>query len=123
MKYLSLLVSRSKYTALLFFLSVALVHAEGGDGTLINPLAGDMTLMQFVTFLVRDVLVGIIAPIVLTLALLYTGFMFISAQGNPSKLQDAQRNFVYVIVGGILLLGAYVILAVITNTVDQLTVN
>lgn len=89
---------------------------------IINPLAGDMSLMEFVTFLVRDVLVGIIAPIVLTLALLYTGFLFIAAQGNKDKLETAKRNFLYVIVGGILLLGAYVILEVITNTVDQITV-
>jgi hypothetical protein len=99
------------------------LYAQEGEGQILNPLAGEMSLMELVTFLVRDVLVGIIAPIVLTLALLYTGFMFITAQGNSSKLEEARRNFIYVIAGGILLLGAYVILEVITNTVEQLTVN
>ena len=109
--------------AMLATIAPGVLYAQNcGDGQLCNPLAGDMSLMQFVTFLVKDVLVGIIAPIVLTLALLYSGFMFISAQGNDAQLAKAKNNFLMVIVGGILLLGAYVILEVITNTVDQLTV-
>ena len=110
--------------ALLSSLLPYLVNAQSaqeGGGKLINPLSGDMSFMEFITFLVKDVLVGLIAPIVLTLALLYTGFMFIMAQGKEQELARAKNMFFFVIIGGILLLGAYVILEVLVNTVDELT--
>ena len=80
-----------------------------------------MGLWELVEYIVRDILVEIIAPIVITLALLWSGFMFIAAQGNNDKLIEARRNFLYVVAGSILLIGAYLILEVILNTVEDIT--
>ena len=92
-----------------------------GDGKLCNPLKNEMGLWELVEYIVRDILVEIIAPIVITLALLWSGFMFIAAQGNNDKLIEARRNFLYVVAGSILLIGAYLILEVILNTVEDIT--
>ena len=78
-------------------------------------------ISELVVYLIKDILVGLIAPIVITLALLYSGFLFITAQGSETKLAQAKTNFLYVLIGGIVLLGAYVILELVTNTVQEIT--
>ena len=93
---------------------------ETTNGKLVNPLKSGMGIGDLVVYLVKDILVGLVAPIVITLALLWSGFLFVTAQGNEGKLETAKRNFLYVIVGGVLLLGAYVILDVVTNTVGEI---
>ena len=58
-------------------------------------------------------------PIVV-LFLVVAGFKFIAAQGNSSKLEEAKRNFLYVIIGALFILGAQLISTLISNTVTQL---
>ena len=55
---------------------------------------------------------------VIALAIIYTGYLFIAAQGNPEKLQKAKESFVYVFIGSMILLGAYVIAESIVNTIN-----
>ena len=57
---------------------------------------------------------------VIALFLVISGFKFVSAQGNPGKLSEAKENFVYVIIGALLILGAWVIATLINGTVSQL---
>ena len=66
---------------------------------------------------------GIIFPIggiLAVLAFIYSGFLYVSAQGNTTKIQDAHRALLYTAIGTAVLLGARVISLVISNTVDQL---
>ena len=58
---------------------------------------------------------------ILTLFIVYSGFLFISAQGNSSELETAKKNFAYVVIGAVLILGAWVIATLIGGTVAQLT--
>jgi len=90
-------------------------------GKLCNPLKNGMGISELVVYLVKDILVGLIAPIVITLALLYSGFLFVMAQGKETELARARKNFLWVIIGGVVLLGAYVILELVTNTVTEIT--
>lgn len=96
------------------------VGAQCEDGQLCNPLGTDSIWELFET-LINDILVGIIAPIVVTLGLLWSGFNFITAQGNESKLAKARTQFLYVLVGSVILLGAAVILELVVGTVNELT--
>ncbi|QQG37740.1 MAG: hypothetical protein HYS26_03900 [Candidatus Kaiserbacteria bacterium] len=66
------------------------------------------------------VLVMIAIPII-TLFVVIAGFKFITAQGNPGELETAKRNFVYVILGALLIMGAWVLATLIAGTVRQLT--
>ena len=97
-----------------------MTYAECDPGKLCNPLKGDMGLWDLVEFLIRDVLVEIIAPIAITLALLWSGFQFITAQGKEAELAKARNNFFMVIIGAVILLGAYVILEIVTSTVNDI---
>ena len=90
----------------------------GEEGGITNPL-------KFCT--VQDFIVGalhamvIVALPILTFFIVYAGFQFIMAQGNQSKLSDAKNNFMYVILGAILILGAWLIASLIGGTISQLT--
>lgn len=64
---------------------------------------------------------AMIALPIITLFLVVSGFYFITAQGNQQKLEIAKKNFVYVIIGAILILGAWILATLIAGTVSQLT--
>jgi hypothetical protein len=63
-----------------------------------------------------------IGTIILTLALIYTGFKFVAARGNEEKISQAKTALFWTIIGGFILLGATAIQQVITQTVNSLTV-
>lgn len=65
-------------------------------------------------------LIGI--PIV-TLAIIYCGFLFVTAQGNSEKLKKAKQALLYTIIGAALLLGSLVITKAIQGTVDEIKTN
>ena len=75
---------------------------------------------KLIEYLISDILVKIIAPIVVTLMLLWSGFLFITAQGKEGKLAEARNNFFNVVLGAIILLGAYVIYAIVRGTINQI---
>lgn len=98
------------------FFAIAQV-ASAQTQTLQNPLSvGGVS--DFVA-LVLKVMVMIALPII-TLFIVYSGFLFVSAQGNQEKLGDAKRNLLYVLIGSILILGAWVIATLIGGTVSQI---
>lgn len=85
--------------------------------TLQNPLEF-RTITEFIQGAFSAV-VMIALPLV-TLALVYSGFLFIKAQGNQEALTKAKQNFLYVVIGSILVLGMWAIATLIGGTIDQL---
>lgn len=90
---------------------------DGGTSALTNPLNAS-TLQE----LIQEILVYLqyIGGIFLTLMLIYTGFMFVSARGNQEKLTRARTALLWTVIGGIILLGASAIAAAIANTAQSL---
>jgi len=89
-------------------------------GELCSPLnSAFSSVPNFIAGFLR-VMVMVALPII-SLFIVYSGFLFVSARGNTGKLETARNNFVYVIVGAILILGAWVIATMIGGTVQQLT--
>ena len=82
-----------------------------------NPLAFD-SISEFLNALL-DVIIMFMIPII-TLAVVYSGFMFITAQGNPEKLSTAKKVILYTLIGATIILGAKVIATVVEGTVEQL---
>jgi len=83
-----------------------------------NPLGDGSSLPAFI-----ESLLGIIVragiPLVV-LALVYAGFRFVIAQGNPEKLNDAKKTLLYVVIGSLILLGAWTIATILNNTLNAI---
>lgn len=103
-----------------FFLNAGSAFAQ--NQTLQNPLNPQFsTIPNFISGALK-VLVMVSLPII-TLFIVISGFMFIKARGNPGELDVAKKNFYYVILGALLILGAWIIATLIGGTVTQLTGN
>lgn len=51
---------------------------------------------------------------------MYAGYLFVIAQGNPSKIEEARSALLWAVVGGVIVLGANVIYGVINGTIRAL---
>ncbi len=85
---------------------------------LVNPLGSTKTLPELIDGILRIVLtIGI--PVI-ALAIIYSGFKFVMAQGNATELENARRNLLYVLIGAGVLLGAYVIAEAVVGTINAI---
>lgn len=98
------------------FPTVALAATTCGSG-LCNPL-GYESLTTFLANILK--IVSQIGFPVIVLFIVYIGFLFISAQGNPEKLSKARSYFFWAVVGALIVLGASALSLAIQATVDQL---
>ncbi|MDO8562154.1 MAG: hypothetical protein Q7S05_05055 [bacterium] len=102
----------------IFFAGVAVAHAAPSTG-LENPLNSSFsTIPDFIAGVLK-VVVMIALPII-TIFFVIAGFQFILARGRPGKLDEARKNFVYVVIGALLIMGAWVLATMIAGTVTQL---
>jgi len=107
---------------MLFMLVIPLVFVNANaedceNGKLCNPLQTD-TITDFLKNLLEGVIrIGI--PII-ALAIIYSGFLFVFARGNPSKIEEAKNAILYTLLGSALLLGSWALAQLISNTVLKL---
>ncbi len=89
------------------------------DINIANPLNSEIdTIPAFIEELLRIVLkIGI--PIVV-IFIIYAGFLFVTATGNPEKLKHAKATLFTTLIGSAILLGAWVIAEAIQGTISQL---
>ncbi|HEY4477901.1 MAG TPA: pilin [Candidatus Paceibacterota bacterium] len=83
----------------------------------INPIKID-TVNGFI----KTVLEGIIKigiPVI-AIALVYSGYLFVEAMGDPGKLKKAKDAFVYCFIGAAILLGSWALAQMISDTVLQI---
>jgi hypothetical protein len=81
-----------------------MVSAQG----VTSPLKDSISNIPSFIAMFLKAMVMLALPVV-ALFLVIAGFKFVSAQGNPGKLGEAKENFVYVLIGALLILGAWVI--------------
>lgn len=84
---------------------------------LVNPL-GVNSLTQLISVVLHTVVQ--LGTIVLLLALVWVGFLFVAAQGNDEKISAARSALMWTVIGGLILLGAEVIAQVVQATVAGL---
>ena len=101
-------------------ISLAMVQVAFAAGGLENPLSSNYSsIPEFISGALK-VMVMVALPII-TLFMVYSGFLFVLAQGNQEQLAKAKTNFVYVVIGAILILGAWVFASLIGGTISELT--
>lgn len=95
------------------------VNTGGTNVTLINPLGAGTSLTTLLNSVLKFVVQ--IGAVIVILMLVYVGFKFVVAQGNPAKIEEARRMLLWTIVGALILLGAQVIAIGICETTNALS--
>lgn len=102
--------------AILFF---GVIHVQAA--TIPNPLAssGVDNIFDFIELVFNAVIIPI-GGIVVALGIIWSGFLFVKAQGNPSQLEEAKRAFFWSFIGAMVLLGSWALAMGIKETVDRI---
>lgn len=106
----------------LALLPLAVFAVGTSEGGIPNPL-GDK--VDSFTGLVATLLQKVVLPIGTTIVvffIIYSGFLFVTAQGNEEKLTKAKTAIIWTIVGAAVLLGATIFSTLICETVKDLGV-
>lgn len=115
------LISKYSFVFVLFLsLVMPLVFINADATTAIqNPIGGGVNdIPSFIAAIIHIVLV--IGVPILVLAIIYAGFLFVKAQGKSEELTKAKNALLYTVIGGALLLGAFVIANAIGQTVADI---
>jgi len=73
--------------------------------------------MEFVEAILEVVLkIGI--PVA-AMFIIYSGFLFVKAQGNPEELKKAKSAFTYAVIGTAILLGSWLLATGIESTITS----
>ncbi len=84
-----------------------------------NPIgASNMTLVDFIKKVI-DFAIKIGIPIV-AIAIIYSGLLFVTARGETSQLETARNAFTYAVIGGAILLGAWIFAELIKETIESI---
>ncbi|MDO8231646.1 MAG: pilin [bacterium] len=88
---------------------------------LMNPLKGSGNLESFLTSILDFVIR--IGTIVVILMVVYVGFEFVTARGDPAKISKARESLLWTVIGALILLGAKAIAIGIEATVQAISVG
>jgi hypothetical protein len=87
---------------------------DGDSASLFNPLQSQ-TIPEFLLKII-DVLLVFALPLII-LYIMYAGYLFVTAQGTPAKVSEARSALLWAVVGGVIVLGAKIIVGVIQGTI------
>lgn len=81
-----------------------------------NPLRADNIVQLFTDII--DILLVFAVPLIVFF-IIYAGFLYVTARGNESTITKAHMALLYALIGGVLILGAKVLIEVIGGTVES----
>jgi type IV secretory pathway VirB2 component (pilin) len=91
--------------------------------TIANPVPIDPnTGLPGLLTLIIEKIINPIGAVVAVLMVMYAGFMYVTAQGDPGKIKTAHQAILWAVVGAAILLGANLIALAVKTTVNQLGV-
>ena len=99
--------------------------AEAAEPTKVaftNPVSSKISsIPQLISTLIEAVTK--LGAAIVVMFVIYSGFLFVKAQGDPGELEQAKKTFMWTIIGGVVLLGASALAAVIEKTATGLGVG
>jgi hypothetical protein len=81
-----------------------------------NPIKVD-SIQELLNLILK--LVIIIATPIVVLFIVFAGFKYVTARGNPGEIEQASQALTYAIIGGVLIIGAVAIAEIIKNLVNS----
>lgn len=112
------------FVALIVFVPALTLAQPTNIGVQIqNPFAcgSNCTLMGLIYAILNNIVMPI-AAVGVTIWIIWAGFTFLTAQGNPKKIEEAQQRLLWSLIGAGILLGAAGIAQVVQSTVGALIV-
>jgi heme/copper-type cytochrome/quinol oxidase subunit 2 len=104
--------------SVMLFFPFAIIFAQSSN-SLQNPLKSGYTSIPDFLKALLDIVVTIAIPIIVIM-IIYSGFLFIKAQGKPEDLITARKALMWTLIGAAVILGASVISYAIKGTVDEI---
>jgi len=95
-----------------------LLTATRVNAGFIDPFGPGTELSDILETIV-NVVIFIAFPLIV-LMLVYTGFLFVQAQGNPAKLAEARKVFIWTLIGAFVILAAETLKDVVVDTVQEI---
>lgn len=89
---------------------------------LINPLRDDLGTIDALLLAILNLIMVLMVPIIVFF-IIFAGFKYVTARGNPSTIGEATKALTYAIIGAVIILGAVAISQMIKSTVDQFSSN
>lgn len=86
---------------------------------ILNPFRGGDTLFELLETVVNDIILPI-GGVLAVLAFIYSGFLYVAAQGDTTKIKNAHNALLYTAIGTAVLLGSWALANVIKGTINQL---
>jgi hypothetical protein len=83
-----------------------------------NPLIAE-NLQDF--FMAIIAIVIVFATPIIVFFIIYAGFLYVTARGNEQTITQANRALLYAVIGGLLILGAYGIITIVSNLITAMT--
>ncbi len=90
----------------------------GGPVQVQNPLTASTVAGLFQDII--DIIMVFAVPIIVFF-IVYAGFLYVTARGNQETIQKAHKALLYAIIGGLLIIGANVLINVVGGTVTAVT--
>ncbi len=87
----------------------------GPPGELKNPLQSK-TIEEFLLKII-DVILVFALPLII-LYIMYAGYLFVTARGDTGQIETARTALLWSVVGGVIVLGARLIISVIQGTIQ-----
>lgn len=95
------------------------ISGGGALVTLDNPFSGPDSLFELLKSVMNDIVLPI-GGVLAVLAFIYSGFLYVTAQGDETQLKTAHKALLYTAIGTAVLLGSWVLANVICETIGQL---
>ena len=89
------------------------------SGNIPNPFNGGDSLLSLITAVLNNIIMPI-AAVFVVIWIIYAGFKYVVAQGNPAKVTEAHKTLLWSLIGAGILLGAAGISAVVQTTISAL---
>lgn len=116
--------TKSIASIMLMLLSLPLIaFAQSGFSYQIeSPLAPSIFSIESLLTAVLNILLVIAVPIIVFF-IIFAGFSYVTARGNPEKIQNATRSITYALIGAVLILGGIAISEIIKDIVCSFSDN
>lgn len=97
---------------------IQIVRAAGVDDPVINPIKVTMDYKDVMKHVVD--IIGPVAGAVAFIYLIYSGFLYLTAAGNLDNAKKGQQGIINAIIGIVIIVLAWTIITLVSNTANKI---